>query len=85
MKEARLFFDIPNYTLGFPYYLTLMLLSLVSFPFQGFLIVLQWGIVGVSLYLAYHLYFVYRKPCTFCYTTHIINIMIAIMLTFFVA
>jgi len=79
--ESHLF-GLPNFVLGLLYYLVLMLAYVFSFPFQAILIIVAWGVVILSLYLAFQLYFVLKMSCPLCYLSHVLNICIAFILSF---
>jgi len=73
--RARLFGGVSNGLVGVVYYVALI----VALPFLGESIV--WGFAfgasllagAMSVYLAYSLLFVTRRPCAFCWTSHAIN------------
>ena len=80
--RARLFGGIPNAALGIPYYLIAgagvwfgsphalaLLLALAAF-----------AAAVTSVILAYSLLYVTRMSCTYCWTSHAVNWILAVML-----
>jgi len=73
--RARLFGGVSNALVGLFYYVALI----VALPFLGSSIV--WDLAfaaallagAMSVYLAYSLLFVTRRPCAFCWTSHAVN------------
>lgn len=71
---ARLFFGIPNSLFGILFYLALA--AAIWFA-SGWAWVLIFAAIAAaaltSVYLAYRLWFVTRRPCPYCWTSHIVN------------
>jgi uncharacterized membrane protein len=81
-RDARVF-GIPNSFLGILYY-GAMIITVVANPnhnIEAIPIVASWLTVGLSLYLAYSLFFVVKIVCPLCLFSHGINILIAIVIT----
>jgi uncharacterized membrane protein len=82
--RAKLFGGVPNSVFGLAYYVGL----LASLAFLGRPIV--WGLAlaaallaaGTSAYLAYSLLFKTRQPCPFCWTSHVANWSLLLILLF---
>jgi uncharacterized membrane protein len=80
--RARLFGGISNATIGLVYYLALA----VSLPFLGRPLIWDAALVAalaaatMSVYLAYSLLFVTRRPCAYCWTSHAINWLLVVLL-----
>jgi len=78
---ARAIGGIPNAWLGLAYYVALA----VATPFLGNHIVwlgaMTAGLLAaaMSLYLAYSLLFVTRMPCPYCWTSHVANWALAVL------
>lgn len=80
-KQSHLF-GVGNFFLGLLYYLILMVLCIFSFPFYPLVVFTSWIVVVISLYLVFELYYILKMPCPLCYTSHLINFCIAILLSF---
>lgn len=82
--RAKLFGGVPNSLIGLAYYLGL----LASLPFLGRPLVWDAALAatffaaGTSLYLAYSLLFVTRRPCPYCWTSHVVNWSLLLILLF---
>jgi uncharacterized membrane protein len=78
--RARLFGGIPNAALGTAYYPALGLAIWVASDRSEFLVLFLAAAVaaGVSVVLAYSLLFVTKMPCVYCWTSHLINWMLAV-------
>ncbi len=74
--RAKLF-GYPNSLFGIGLYLYLIL-DLFFFPLQIALVLLLAATLR-SIYLAYSLLFVTQIPCPLCFTTHIINLSLFLM------
>lgn len=79
-------FKLPNFVLGILYYAGLIVLfSARPRPSHSFLLTaacaIAWVTVGLGLYLVYALRYKVRVPCPLCYTSHVINLALAIFLT----
>lgn len=82
--RAKLFGGVPNSVVGLAYYLGL----LASLAFLDRPIV--WGVAlaaavfaaGTSLYLAYSLLFRTRRSCPYCWTSHLVNWSLLLILLF---
>ncbi len=80
--RARLFGGVSNAAIGLVYYLALA----AALPFLDRPLV--WGAAfaaalaaaAMSVYLAYSLLFVTRRPCAFCWTSHAINWALVVLL-----
>jgi uncharacterized membrane protein len=68
---------VPNAAIGLIYYLLIILLIPFLSPAHPLVILAALAAAGVaaliSVYLAYSLLFVTRMPCAFCWTGHVIN------------
>lgn len=73
-------FKIPNFVLGMIYYPFIMISFFVGVGW--WIIPLSWFVVGFSLYLAYALIIKLKTHCILCYAAQIINVIIALILTF---
>jgi len=75
---------LPNSLLGILYYV-----STLAILFGGWLVgavglavvVLAWFTVALGAYLVYALLFIIRIPCPLCLTSHVINVVLAFLLT----
>jgi len=80
--RARLFGGVSNAAIGLVYYLALA----ASLPFLGRPVVWDVAVAAalaaaaMSLYLAYSLLFVTRRPCAYCWTSHAINWLLVMLL-----
>lgn len=77
--RARLLFGLTNASFGIAYYLAMGIgVWLAVAPWQ---VALLWaaslGAAGMSIVLAYSLLYVTRMPCPYCWTSHIINWLLA--------
>lgn len=82
-RNARVFW-VPNFVLGMVYYLLILLLLLmpdVAF-LQSTLLYTSWLTVALAIYLIHSLVFVVKIICPLCMAAHAVNIIIAIILTF---
>ena len=83
--DAHLF-GIPNFYLGIVLYAVCIVSPFIFKPFTGvadiFMIVLG-VVVGTSLYLSYSLLRVLKKRCVLCFTTHIINLGLFLLLVYY--
>jgi uncharacterized membrane protein len=82
VREARVF-GIPNFQLGILFYLGMMVLALSPDALAGIAmvpIVVSGVSVVVSLFLAYSLLFVIKKKCVLCFTAHILNVFLFLLL-----
>lgn len=81
--EARVF-GVPNFVLGLVFYILVILTTIGNF--EGFLfeLVLAGALFTVILavYLVYSLRVKLKTDCVLCYTAHVINTLIAIILSF---
>ncbi len=80
--RARLFGGVSNATIGLAYYGAMIAaLAFLDRPlvraaaFAAALLA-----AAVSLFLAYSLLFVTRRPCAFCWSSHVINWLLALLL-----
>ncbi|MFN0157490.1 MAG: vitamin K epoxide reductase family protein [Bacteroidota bacterium] len=82
-KAARVFY-LPNFVLGMIYYAAVILFAFgVSFPFFGtMLLYASWLTVLLAIYLIYSLVYVVKIICPLCLVSHTMNILIALILTF---
>ena len=76
--RAKLF-GVPNSAFGIVLYAYLILNLFFSFPLLLALIVLGLAVVR-SVYLAYSLLFVTKIPCPLCFTTHVINLILFLII-----
>jgi len=76
-------FGIPNFIFGILYYICIILLTLFAFDkiFWSIAFVVSWIVVIFSAYLAHSLIRVLKIHCLLCFTSHFINLMIAILIT----
>jgi len=81
--RGRLFGGVSNAAIGLVYYLALA----VSLPFLSRALIWDTAFAAalaaaaMSLYLAYSLLFVTRRPCVYCWTSHAINwLLVALLL-----
>ncbi len=80
--RARLVGGISNATIGLVYYLALA----ATLPFMSrplvwdFALAASLAAAAMSLYLAYSLLFVTRRPCAYCWTSHAINWLLLVLL-----
>jgi len=83
-KFAHLFV-IPNFYLGIIYYLFILISLQIFLPFPDLILyailVIVWFVVLISVYLAYSLIFILKTNCTLCFASHLLNIVIAIGMT----
>ncbi len=73
-------FGIPNSAFGMIVYGYLIVGSLFFPPLLGFLLLAL--ALGRSLYLAYSLLFVTKIPCTLCFFSHAINLILFLIYTY---
>ena len=75
-------FGLPNSVLGVVYYLIVLLDVAIESPMVH---VFAWLIsclaVAVGMYLVYSLYFKVKVACSLCFVCHVINALIATVLT----
>lgn len=73
--RARLFAGTPNALLGACYYPALAVASWLPLPRSLELAALAISLVAAatSLYLAYSLLFITKRPCPYCWTSHALN------------
>jgi uncharacterized membrane protein len=82
--RAKLFGGVPNSILGLAYYAGL----LATLPFLDRPIVRDLAIAaavlaaGTSLYLAHSLLFKTRRACPYCWTSHVVNWSLLLILVF---
>jgi uncharacterized membrane protein len=74
-QRARLFGGIPNSVFGLFYYVALIAaLAFLDRPLVwDAALAAACAAAAMSLYLAYSLLFVTRRPCVFCWTSHAAN------------
>ena len=76
---------VPNSALGLIFYLVLLAMT----PFLGISVIWTIALVAtvlaaaMSIYLAYSLLFVTRMPCANCWTGHVVNWLILLVLVVF--
>jgi len=81
--RARVF-GVPNSLLGMIYYVALMALAVAGTapPWLDLAYrLVAWGTVALGVFLTYSLLFITRVPCVLCFTSHALNLVIAIILT----
>jgi uncharacterized membrane protein len=81
--RARVF-GLPNSLLGMLYYLALMALAAAGGADEKLELayrLVAWGTVALGVFLTYSLLFITRVPCVLCFTSHALNLVIAIILT----
>jgi uncharacterized membrane protein len=80
--RARLFGGASNAAIGLVYYLALI----AALPFLNRPLVWDAAFAAalaaaaMSVYLAYSLLFITRRPCAFCWTSHAINWLLVVLL-----
>ena len=83
---SRIFY-IPNYVLSILYYASLLAMSFtLYFTAQLFrvpLLLLMWFVVAMSLWLFYVIAFKLKTTCFVCFTSQAVNVLIAVLFTFF--
>ena len=82
LKEARVF-GIPNFYLGILFYPGMIVFAFNPNALIGIAVIAKIvsGIsVVVSLFLAHSLLFVIRKKCALCFTAHILNFVLFLIL-----
>ena len=88
MAESRYahIFYIPNYVLSVIYYAGLFIMSLTPYFAQenlrAAMLGLTWFVAGMSVYLTYFLVFKLRTRCIVCFSSAIINLLIATLYPF---
>ncbi len=74
---------LPNFVYGLFYYS--FLIFLVIFDVKGYIKVvaevIAWLVVGLGVYLSYILVKVLKVNCTLCFTSHVLNLIVAILLS----
>ena len=75
--RAKLF-GIPNSAFGIGMYAYLITNLFIPFPYVIAIILLFLAVVR-SIYLAYSLIFVTKIPCPLCFTSHVINLTLFLM------
>ena len=82
--RARLFGGIPNAAFGVVYYPALAVgIWAASTPHEiGALLLLAAIAAGTSIRLAYSLLYVTRMPCVYCWTSHVVNWSLVLLLSF---
>lgn len=89
-SHARLFFGIPNSLFGCIYFPSLLAGVLLYAPLQSVAapaaLVMRWLVLaalaaatGTSLFLAYSLAFITKRRCPFCWTSHIVNLLLLLI------
>ena len=78
-------FGIPNFVLGLVYYLAIIFYANVSFLQQtmyinNFLLFVSRGTVILGVYLSYSLLFKVKTLCVLCFSCHILNLILMILL-----
>jgi uncharacterized membrane protein len=82
--RARLFGGIPNAAFGIPYYLLAGIGVWIQEP-RALAFAVAFASVlaaATSVFLAYSLLYVTRMPCKYCWTSHAINWILAVLLIF---
>lgn len=81
-RDARVF-GVPNFSLGLVYYLTLVVaIALPELMEKAYLLfVAAAGLsVATSLFLSYALLFRWKARCILCFTSHVLNLLIFLLL-----
>jgi uncharacterized membrane protein len=78
-------FKVPNFVLGMIYYTVLIVLAssgwLTTVSYLAEAVgVIAWGTVLLGIYLTYALLYRVKIPCPLCYTSHVINLVLAILI-----
>ena len=78
-------FGVPNSLLAICYYISVIGLGLgIDSPFYLSLVEFaSWVTVALAVYLIYSLFFKVKVVCPLCLVSHAINIVLAIVITFF--
>jgi len=78
---------VPNFVLGIFYYICIIFLTVFDFGANFWMLglIVSWSVVIFSLYLANSLINVLKIPCVLCFTSHLVNLIVAILIsqTFF--
>lgn len=79
--RARLYGGVPNAALGAAYYLALAAaVWLVRSPAGAAVVLAAVAFAAItSVVLAYSLLFITKRPCPFCWTSHAINWLLAVL------
>ena len=79
--RARLFGGVPNSSIGIAYYVFMLVAAwFLHLPAVWYAALAATIVAGaVSAYLAYSLLFVTRMPCRYCWTGHIVNWMLLVI------
>ncbi|MCS7229168.1 MAG: vitamin K epoxide reductase family protein [Candidatus Kryptonium sp.] len=82
-KYARIL-GFPNFVYGLFYYLVIFLFAI--FDFNSYIKItialISWIVVVLGVYLIYALLKVLRVNCLLCFISHVINFLIAVLLSF---
>jgi uncharacterized membrane protein len=73
----------PNFVLGIPYYIVMIVVALVDVPrfVRMIALCIAWGTVVLAAYLVRSLCVKLRIICPLCLASHTLNLIIAILLT----
>lgn len=75
---------LPNSVLGQGFYLTLLVLLATGLlwapPFHYLILAASAATVGLGVFLSYSLLFITRVPCALCFTSHLLNLCIFVLL-----
>jgi uncharacterized membrane protein len=79
--DARIL-GAPNFMLGIPYYVVMVVVAFVDVPRFVHVIALcvSWGTVVLATYLVHSLYVKVKIICPLCLVSHSLNLIIAILL-----
>jgi uncharacterized membrane protein len=80
-SHARLFFGEPNSLFGCCYF-PLLLVGVLLYALSA-AVVVRWVVLvalaaatGTSIYLAYSLVFITKRECPYCWTSHVVNVLL---------
>jgi uncharacterized membrane protein len=83
-RHARLFFGLPNSLFGSLYY-PLLAAAVWLYPYpraRWFIVLPVIAAAATSLFLAHSLLFVTKRPCPYCWITHVVNWLLLCVLLF---
>jgi uncharacterized membrane protein len=77
----------PNFVLGLSYYITVIAYASVPFLQQTiilhrFLLAISFATIILGVYLSYSLLFKLRTTCVLCFSSHVLNLIIVMLLFF---
>lgn len=84
-RSARVF-GVPNSLLGALYYAAVIVIisgGRAGGVIGAAVVIVSWITVALGCYLIYALFFIIRIPCPLCLAGHTINLLLALLLTFY--